>query len=493
MTDKGPQKITLDFGKKAMGQCCTVYDPDGVQTGAIISDNDLPRRLPAFDFADRDWRDACMLEKARIPAGYTYLGQLIGHDAGESRKANQIPHVQNSFSKDDKNDAQAEFDDQDEEEEDKLVQTGANARPNGRYNIIENPLTFETLYGSGPITLHHVFDPITMLFRVSSNSAFSVDLSKEGHKHIYALYDVRNRDNLMVHQLAVTWMKYHNFVALAFRHDLRDRADKEDGLAMDVFVKARKHVLATWHRVIREDFVNAMIHPDVAAMSETEMKTFDPVDETTLQHGIFRTFHCMPRADYRMKGKGPKILQELLASNLPKRSAGEHEGWTTDLDELFDPTNGKGDKTGISASLAWALKGLIRQDFATAKDVGPLRLSSEKMQAIIDSLPNPSWRDQLTRHALSEAFNAVITVHNFEPLSPQAFREMPLYVALMIEAQLHGGLGQLGPLGSVLLRRALCDRIDAVEYGQNDLPDDGPAHLNSMIEIVRTLKGTPHV
>ncbi|MDF3414418.1 hypothetical protein HKX54_08125 [Sulfitobacter sp. M57] len=486
MTDKGPQKVTLDFSNKPMGQCCTVYDPHGVQTGAIKSDNDLPRRLPAFDFAARDWRNACMTEKASIPAGYTYLGQLIGHDAGDSRNANQIPHVQTSQpSADEQSNGVGDGGNKD-------VQTGADTRPNGRYNIIENPLAFETLYGSGPITLHHVFDPITMLFRVSSTTAFSVDLSKKEHQHIYALYDVRNRDNLMVHQLAITWMKYHNYVALAFRSDLRERAEEEDGLAMKTFVKARKHVLATWHRVIRQDFVNAMIHPDVAAMSETDMKTFDPVDETTLQHGIFRTFHCMPRADYRMKGKGPKSLHELLASNLPKRSAGEHEGWTADLDELFDPTNGKGDKTGVSASLTWALKGLIRQDFATAQNTNPLRLSSHDMEAVVALLPHENWRNQLTPQALSDAFNAVIKGQHFEPLSPQAFSEMPLYVLLMIEAHLHGGAGQLGPLGSVLLRRALSDRIDAIEFGKNDLPDDGPAHLNSMIEIVRTLKGTAH-
>lgn len=489
------KKIMLDLAPRLMGQCCHVYHPHDRQLGPVYDDSDLPRALPKMDFTKRDWRKVCMKEKGHIPAGYTYLGQLIGHDVGDSRNANQIPHVQTSTAPSDVAQTQTEVEVESgcEGSDDKGIQTDANLNHNGRYNIIENPLTFETLYGSGPINLHHVFDPVTMLFRVPIDSHLAIDLSTGPHRHIYALYDVRNRDNLMVHQLAVTWMRYHNYVALFFRADLMERADKEIGLAREVFVKTRKYVLATWHRVIREDYINALIHPDVAAMSNAAIAEFAEVDETTLQHGVFRTFHCMPRKDYRMEMGGIQELSGLLASDLPRPSDGEHFRWKANLEEMFDHGAQDGDKTGVSASLTHALRHMMRRDFLTAKDTRPLRRLDEKIADVVGSLPNAAWREQLSPDALSAAFNARIAPYTGDTLTAEAFLKMPLYVLLMIEAQLYGGPGHLGPLGSVLLRRALTQRIEDVSYGKEDIPVDGPTPLSSMSEIIRTLKGNGYV
>ncbi|SLN62279.1 peroxidase family protein [Pseudooctadecabacter jejudonensis] len=483
MTTTPSPKISLNFASARMGQCCTVVDPRGLQLKALITDEALPRDLPKLDFTNPDWRRRCMNEKGHIPAGYTYLGQLIGHDAGDSRRADHIPHVQHSTTPQ-PNDA---------DEDNKGVQIGPNGANNGRYNIIENPLAFETLYGSGPVTLHHLFDPITMLFRVNPRDPFAVNLSHGKNRHIYALYDVRNRDNLMVHQLAVTWMHYHNFVALTFEPDLKRMANWRAGLAIRTFVKARKFVLATWHRVIRDDYLATLLHPDVAAMSDEAMSGIPIIDEATLQHGVFRTFHCMPRADYQMKEAGTQSLLDLLATDLPKRSKGEESGWKLDLARMFDKSNETADKTGISASLTHALRHLIQRDFQTAVDAGPQRLGSPEMIAVIQALPQQTWRDQLTPDALSQAFNSVIAPHIGGDLPAAAFNRMPLYVLLMIEAHLYGGPGHLGPLSSVVFRRKISDLMDRIQYGQDDMPEGGPDELSSMIEITHTLRRNDYV
>ena len=52
--------------------------------------------LPPFDFASRSWRDRSIASKDHIPVGYTYFGQLIGHDLGNSTPLANAPFVRDS-------------------------------------------------------------------------------------------------------------------------------------------------------------------------------------------------------------------------------------------------------------------------------------------------------------------------------------------------------------------------------------------------------------
>lgn len=148
-----------------------------------------------------EWRGECLRKVGHIPSGYTYLAQLMGHDMGFSVPVGSVPHVDQASATPD----------------DPL----AVMRPAGRYNLIRNPFTLETIYGAGPALLSHLYDPQTLLFRLSPYEIraslqwpqLAADESSP-RVPVRALYDERNRDTLMLHELTVAWMQYHNLCAL---------------------------------------------------------------------------------------------------------------------------------------------------------------------------------------------------------------------------------------------------------------------------------------
>lgn len=416
-----------------------------------------PRALP-LNLADPAHRERRMATKAVIPAGYTYFAQLIAHDLGNSVDIDAVPHRGGA----------------------KELSFTQKMLPPVRYNLIENPLTLETVYGPGPTLLTHVFDHRTFLFRVIPKRTVSVQLGNpvDATDHsIRALYDGRNRDTTFLHRLAVIWMKYHNYVARDYQEILRLGDWREKA---KIYSGARSHVISVWHEVIRKDFLRAFVDP---ARLPANVKNVPDLDETTLLHGVFRTFHALPRSSYFMSGVHQR-LTDLLLTSLNDRPAADR--WSLSWEDFFTGTQ-RGTKTGLSASVSPSLtvRGglqLSSLDLRTADAVNPQRLGDEKIKDVISHLGD-SDASHLDPGALAQATNDLFgVVSGSEQLSAEDIEWMPLFATLMIEADLHGKDGRFGPLGGLILTKMIEDILENVVVPPS--PSDKLPRFKSMLEII---------
>lgn len=395
------------------------------------------------------WRDTCQSRFARLPAGYTYFAQLLGHDMGQSVPLNAVPRL-------------VEWG----------LQPGAGQQSPTRYNLIENPLTLETIYGPGPTMLGHLYDPDSFLFRIAPGQRLadcywitSHPNAKGGNLMLRGLYDERNRDTLMLHELAVLWMQFHNLCARQL-----------GGRGFDTYAKVRGHAVAVWHQLIRADLLPRFAHSAGLAVA--------PVDETTLQHGLFRTFHSMPLDVYPLTGAGPEArLIDILKHGYGETEA-ERLGWSVDW-ALF--LGDDGPKAGISLSQAQTLGSpglrLAHRDLATAGQTGPARPTQAGMAKAISDLP-PPWASDLQPEALARAFNA-----RFGPdgagLAADDLRNGPLYQYLAVEAMVHATTGGFGPFGAGLLRASVEASINRVQGAQMYPGLPAPPTLLDLVKLVR--------
>lgn len=421
----------------------------------------------------KSWRAYCLntADKAHIPAGYTYLGQLIGHDMGSSVRMAEMP-----------------------------VTLRGSAQTRQRFNLIDAPLSLETIYGPGPSMLSHVFDPATLLFRIGSRERISRTIGTPGLR-IRALYDRRNRDTLMLHELAAIWMKYHNRIATQVAANGGFDPAQAYGIA-------RRHVVRAWHRIIRGDFLPHLMDPAVTAMSPGKMALVPELDETTLLHGLFRAFHCMPRSIYQLRrGKSDSHFLHHLLLGPDGSSRAEKDRWSIDW-SLFLSDDAGATKTGMTASSSPDLilsegKHLRVLDLKTATETGPLALGNPGLQGWLAQI-NPNWCDQMSAGALAAGFlafwNGYAAGHPdaaksrgkaMDGLDADAMRAMPLYEIIKIEAQLYGLQGRLGPFGSLLLRRSIEASIDRLEFSENPQKAKAPELPElpgSMLELITNLQ-----
>ncbi|MBF9052189.1 hypothetical protein GTA62_19700 [Roseobacter sp. HKCCD9010] len=419
---------------------------------------EAPRDPPPWYVATRAWRDFCMAEKQQIPVGYTYFGQLIAHDIGNSVPLDHVPHSGR----------------------DKLRPlNGVPAVQSAqRYNLIENPLVLETLYGAGPAMLPHLFDPDTFRFRITPRRILSETLGK-GDASVRALYDPRNRDTTMLHRLAVIWMKFHNLVAEEYSALMGGGTAVSAQSPGAVYAGARAHVVNVWHHLIRSDFLPRFVDPGVVEIARTQ--TLD-LEETTLLHGVFRTFHALPRSSYDF-GTETQSLSNLLLKGLrdKERKTG---GWALDWAKFFDDGAG-GSKTGISASMSPDLlidhQHVLDLDLGTATDTGPLRLYREEIQTAVAKLP-PAAQQQVDPKTMARNAEAKLEV----VVTPESIANGPLFFALMLEAQLYGQGGRFGPLGSLLFQNMMETRLRKVVNAPS--PSEALSRPNSMMELITLIR-----
>lgn len=412
--------------------------------------------------ADPQWRAACLQLTGHIPSGYTYLAQLMGHDMGSSVQAESVPWSR------------------DPEDED------SPAAPVHRYNLIDNPLTLETIYGPGPSMLAHVYDPETWLFRLTPGARLARiyarglnAVSDPDPRPIRALYDERNRDSLMLHELAVAWMQFHNRNASALM---------QAGLApYRAYVVARAHAVRTWHAILLDDLLPRFLHPAIAALPQVPRPC--ELDETTLLHGLCRAFHALPLAAYQLGRSGLHNLGTLLKRGYAISDA--EADWRIDW-PLFFGAAPDGPMTGISASVAAQLRApvtaaaVIALDATSAVQAGALRPGNAAIGRAMAALPD-GWPALLSPDRLAADF---CTAYPQAPIRIDAnvLQWGPLYQFLMVEAQLYGQRGGFGPLGSALLRGSVAASIRRVVLAPEDprsVALSRPATMLALINLVR--------
>jgi hypothetical protein len=208
------------------------------------------------------------LENPRIPAGFTVLGQFVAHDITADRS---------------------------------LLAHHAVA---GELRNFRSPrLDLECLYGDGPVGnpfLYDVNDAGKMLLGV--NAAGAPDDLPRNHQGVALVGDHRNDVHLIISQLHVAFLKFHNRVV----DWLRERGTP-DG---DVFEEARN--LVRWHYewIVAREFLPLTVGESLVSEIEAKgRKFYDPGEAPNIpvefSDAAYRFGHSQITPTYRLnEGSG---------------------------------------------------------------------------------------------------------------------------------------------------------------------------------------------
>lgn len=294
----------------------------------------LLRRLARCLPDDLDWPapprgGALPWENPNIPAGYTYLAQLVGHD---------------------------------------LVMTPMHTpsldMPGEAFrNLRSFNLDLDTLYGGGPTVCPHAyavtdFDDTyrTKLrlgpMRPSANSVPAAnppfrdigrarvcggnDFPRRGRTEAL-LADPRNDDNANLSQLTTVFIHLHNAMVdkLAGGSILPAAATEMAKLEAE-FAVARQAVRTIYRRIVRKDLLPRLLHPKVAALYDTASPRFidnGGAEQLPLEfsHAGYRFGHAMVRPHYQLNAAAPDT--QPIDAILLKTSG--RQPWNTPLNELW--------------------------------------------------------------------------------------------------------------------------------------------------------------
>lgn len=283
-----------------------------------------------------------------IPAGYTYLMQLIAHDLVESTIS--------------------------------LARTDGNRI--GFANARQVPLSLETIYGGGPDTCPQAYElspaasatrgavPRTRLRtgRIQTSTgqtagcpfhdvgrARPVDCCDEEtfpepppHRPRVPLTealvaDPRNDSHALLSQLTVLFHLLHNWIERQAR-EAQSRIDKDAGAEVQAYLRfacARSAVAHIYRRIIVNDLLPRILHPRVRAAYES--RGYQPVDSgrgvsVEFSHGAFRFGHAMVRSAYRVNREAELPMSAGLSLST-QRSPGfvpVTEAWHVDWKRFFE-------------------------------------------------------------------------------------------------------------------------------------------------------------
>jgi hypothetical protein len=419
--------------------------------------------------------------------GYTYFGQFLGHDLTHDATPLAGPYSE------------------------------AEATPNFRTAIFD----LDHVYADGPAGSPYLYEgedgAETFKIGTTIPSGYRRDLPiRRGRVLIGDLQDTRNVDNLLLRQLHVLFLKFHNEAV----HQLQTNPELK-GLADSLgqgtlFERARR--LVCWHYqwIIRHDYLPRILHNDVwhqqpESVSHESGEDFSIPIEFSL--AAFRFGHSMVRNAYRLNCRQKRVaIEELMA--LGQRAEPIPDDYLLEWGTFFDglPTSGpRASSSFIDTSVSFAMHGLSAETIQLANKleaVDPSNLpvrtllrgaraqlpsGQEAADALIDR-GTIKASDRLTEAELAQdtcdGSGGVLRKHGLA-------ERTPLFYYLLKEAELKAGGLTLGPLGSQIVFEVIQKAIEADPhsyvsiFGRNwrlprwRFPSGVQRPVNSLIGIVR--------
>jgi hypothetical protein len=419
--------------------------------------------------------------------GYTYFSQFIGHDlthdptplAGPYFAPEQTPNFRTSF-----------FD-------------------------------LDHVYAGGPGKSPYLYEGETgsETFKIGATApgGYLRDLPIEhGRALIGDLEDTRNLDNLILRQLHVLFLKFHNEAIRQLESNPTLAAATASLEAKTLFERAR--LLVCWHYqwIIRHDFLPRILHIDLwnHQQDRTSGKpgsNFSVPIEFSL--AAFRFGHSMVRNAYRLNCRQKRVvIGELMA--LGQQASPIPDDYLIEWGTFFDglPTSGpQASSAYIDTSLSQAMHGLApatirlsnrlespdpsnlpvrtllrgaRAQLPSGQEVADLLLAKGKIRS----------NDRLTISQLTEdSCDQSGRVLRKSGLAPNS----PLFYYLLKEAELKAEGLTLGPVGSYIVSEVVQGALetDPDSYlstvGRNwelpawRFPNGSKRPINSMIGIVQ--------
>jgi hypothetical protein len=414
-------------------------------------------------------------ENPSIPAGYTYLLQLLAHDC---------VHTPTPFWQ---------------------ISGGRIAARNGRIAR----LRLDTLYGLGPFGTPHAYAPDDALD--TTRSAFRLgpmkpDVAKPALRDIARIgcpadglrpmltdpliCDPRNEDNAILAQMTALWHMIHNaFLQVAPRSGGEAARERR-------FTWARAATTSAYRRVLRDDLMPRLLHPAVFARYRAGMdeggllnrrpeayarpKASVPLE---FSHGAMRFAHTIIRPAYRINNHESLRIEDALSATSARRPASMplDASWIIRWGHFFDGvTDGQ---VAVNRSLLIRPRyvaafqsphdfpgpaphhGLAMHDLASAA-AAPMWSVPELHAKITERAVMRGWAEPfdeptLARSSPREAAVAAWLERRENPSEKYRIfqpgdidslaKDPPLPFYIQFEAEhVHGGR-RLGPLGSILV------------------------------------------
>jgi hypothetical protein len=419
--------------------------------------------------------------------GYTYFGQFLGHDLTHDATPLAGPYSE------------------------------AEATPNFRTAIFD----LDHVYADGPARSPYLYEGEegAETFKVGATipSGYRRDVPvQRGHILMGDLQDMRNADNLLLRQLHVLFLKFHNEAVrqVETNPEIKDLADSLGKGTL--FERARR--LVCWHYqwIIRHDYLPRILDNDVwhqgrEAIPRKSALEFSIPIEFSL--GAFRFGHSMVRNAYRLNCRQKRVtIGELMA--LGQRLEPISDDYLIEWGTFFDglPTSGPpASSSYIDTSVSFAMHGLSAETIRLANNLEnvvpsnlPVRTllrgaraqlpsGQEAADALLDQ-GRIKTSDLLTRRELEQdtcdGSGSVVRKHELA-------KRTPLFYYVLKEAELKANGLTLAPVGSQIIFEVIQNALEADPYsyvsalGENwKLPNwrfpSGVARpVNSLIGIVR--------
>jgi hypothetical protein len=420
--------------------------------------------------------------------GYTYFGQFIGHD---------LTH-------------------------DSTPLAGPYPEPERTPNFRTPSFDLDHVYGGGPNKSPHLYEGEegveTFKVGATTPNGYMRDLPVAHDTVLIGdQQDTRNIDNLILRQLHVLFLKFHN-VAIDQVESNLEIAGREELGSGTRFEKAERIVRWHYQWIIRHDFLPRILHSDVwnhQAYRVSRKPQLDQSYSVPIEFSLaaFRFGHSMVRNAYRLNCRQKRVLiQELMA--LGQKAAPVPDDylieWGTFLDGL--PTSGPQASTNfIDTSVSAAMHGLSPATIQLANKMEPPNPSNLPVRTLIRGARAqlPSGQevaealldkgkikpdDRLTTAQLTED----TCDHSGSVLRAIGLQEnTPLFYYLLKEAELKAEGLTLGPVGSHIVSEVIQSALETDPDGYTAavgpkwelpswrFPSGSRRPVNSLIGLVR--------
>jgi hypothetical protein len=385
--------------------------------------------------------------------GYTYFGQFLGHD---------LTH-------------------------DPTPLAGPYSDPETTPNFRTSSFDLDHVYGGGPEKSPYLYEgqPGAETFKIGATTptAYQRDLPiKHGRILIGDMEDTRNLDNLILRQLHVLFLKFHNEAI----HQLSDSSSPisttNGSTSGSLFERARR--LVCWHYqwIIRHDFLPRILHPDVWTYQERRARRQpDPQESYSIpiefSLAAFRFGHSMVRNAYRLNCRKTRVvIGELMTLGQQASPLADDYmiEWGTFLDGL--PTSGpQASSSFIDTSISRAMHGLTPDTIRLANKLEPPDPSNLPVRTLLRGaragLPSgQEVADALLAQGKIKTHNRLTSSeltrdtcdHSGSTLRDVGLEQnTPLFYYLLKEAELRAEGLSLGPIASHIVSEVIQSALEA--------------------------------
>ena len=385
--------------------------------------------------------------------GYTYFGQFAGHDLTHDATPLKGPYPE----------------------------------PELTLNYRTPYFDLDHIYGGGPEKSSHLYEgedgAETFKIGATIPKGYLRDLPVEhGMILIGDLQDTRNLDNLILRQLHVVFLKFHNEAIRQLGSNPPTITGIENLGPGTLFERAQQ--LVRWHYqwIIRHDFLPRILHPDVWNHQERRIprradpqKSYSVPIEFSL--AAFRFGHSMVRNAYRLNCRQKRVvIGELMA--LGQKASPIPDDYLIEWGTFFDglPTSGpQASSSFIDTSVSVAMHGLSPSTIRLSNRLEPpdpsnlpvrtllrgARAGLPSGQEVADSLfaqGKVQSGDRLTTSQLTQD----TCDHSGSILRKIGFEQnTPLFYYLLKEAEINAAGLTLGPIGSHIVSEVIQGALEA--------------------------------